>query len=276
MTSVSPAEIARGLAGLHLDPPLVAAHCSLRAFGHVSGGAPAVIAALQGTFETVMIPGFQYAASVPPPMAHPPQRNGCDYRVHFDWVNPPKPYRVAEVPIRPSIGVVGRVFAELPGVHRSVHPWHSWSAWGRHAEDLVRAHTWTAANLPLERLVALGGWVLLLGATLASCTAIHSAEERAGRAAFIRWAMDESGAIREVRANSFGKGFVRLAPFCEGLFRTTRIGEAQVMAAPLAQLIEHLAPIIQARPDCTICSPTCLRCNDSAAGGPTFPAPVTA
>jgi aminoglycoside 3-N-acetyltransferase len=271
MTEVRHAEIVRGLGSLRLDPPLVAAHCSLRSFGQVAGGAPAVIAALQGSFETVMIPGFQYAASVPPPMPHPPQRNGCDYRVHFDWVNPPKPYRVAEVPIRPSIGLVGRAFAEQPGVHRSVHPWHSWSAWGRHAEELVRDHTWTAANLPLERLAALGGWVVLIGATLASCTAIHSAEERAGRAAFIRWAMDDTGAIREVRANSCGKGFVRLAPLCEAWFRTARIGEAQVMAAPLTKLIEQLAPVIRARPDCTICSPACLRCNDSAAGGPVEP-----
>jgi aminoglycoside 3-N-acetyltransferase len=271
MSDVSKADIVRGLRELQVRPPLVAVHSSLRSFGRVQGGAETVIAALLECFETVMMPGFQYAASVPPPMNPPPRQNGCDYQVHFDLVNPPKPFRVDEVPIRPSIGVIARVFAQRPDVRRSHHPHHSWTAWGKHADELTRDHPWTTTNAPLERLEKLGGSVLLMGVTLASCTAIHTAEERAGRPPFIRWAMDEQRAIREVRTAGCGKGFGNLAPLCRGVFHETQIGSAEVMTAPLKALIDHVVPILRARPEITVCSDTCLRCQDALRGGPILP-----
>jgi aminoglycoside 3-N-acetyltransferase len=268
MGEVTKQDIVHGLRQLDIQPPLVAVHSSLRSFGQVQGGPAAVIEALLECFDTVMMPGFQYAASVPPPMSPPPERNGCDYQVHFDRVNPPKPFRVEEVPIRPSIGVIARVFAQRADVRRSNHPWHSWSAWGREADELVGDHAWTSTNLPLERLAARGGWVLLMGVTLASCTAIHIAEDRAGRRPFIRWAMDASGAIREVHVCGCGKGFVHLAPQCSGLLREARVGTCHLQAAPLAALIDRVAPILRADPKATRCSETCLRCRDTALGGP--------
>ena len=268
MAEVTKQDIIRGLKQLEVKPPLVAAHISLKSFGQVQGGAETIIDALLETFETVMIPGFQYAASVPPPMNPPPEQNGCDYKVHFDLVNPPKPYRVKEVPIRPSVGMVARIFAQRPDVIRTSHPWHSWTIWGKHARELAAEYPWTKTNPPLERLAALGGSVLMLGPTLSSCTAIHCAEERGGRPAFIRWAMDENHVIQEVRAAGCGKGFYLLEPYCGHLFRKVQIGSARVMAAQLTPLIEFLTPLLRDKPEITRCSPDCLRCHDGILGGP--------
>ena len=268
MSEVTKQDIVAGLKRLELNPPVVAVHSSLRSFGRVQNGPGTVISALLDCFDTVMMPGFQYAASVPPPVNPPPERNGCDYQIHFDHVNPPKPYRVADVPVRPSVGVVAKTFAERTDVLRSNHPWHSWTAWGKHAAELTRDHPWTTTNPPLERLAAMGGWVLLMGVTLASCTAIHRAEEQAGRRPFIRWAMDDRGTIQEVLASGCGKGFGRLAPHCEDLFRRVQINTCNVMAAPITALVERVAPVIRANPELTRCSETCLRCRDIIAGGP--------
>ncbi len=268
MNEITKQEIAQGLRQLGIKPSLVAVHSSLRSFGRVGDGAATVIEALLECFNTVMMPGFQYAAGVPPPMSRPPERNGCDYQIHFDRVNPPKPFHVGEVPIRSSIGVIGRTFAQRADVRRSNHPWHSWSVWGQQADEIVAHHNWTSTNLPLERLASMGGWVLLMGVTLASCTAIHVAEERAGRQPFIRWAMDDSKAIREVLVCGCGKGFVNLAPYCMDLFRETYIGGCHIQAAPLAALIDRAVPLLRGDPNFTRCSETCLRCRDTALGGP--------
>src|SRR5205814_8753225 len=106
--------------------------------------------------------------------------------------------------------------------------------------EYVREHPWESTNLPLERLAADGGWVALLGVTLASCTAIHIAEERAGRRPFMRWALDKDGRMRVVRVCGCAKGFDQLLPSCQTLFRVTLIGFAWIMAAPLAELVDHL------------------------------------
>jgi aminoglycoside 3-N-acetyltransferase len=268
VSEVTQQDIVRGLKALNVSPPRVAVHSSLRSFGRVQGGTPAVIGALTECFQTVLMPAFQYAANVPPPMDPPPQRNGCDYRIHFDHVNPPRPFRPDEAPISPAMGTIARTFAQRPDVKRSTHPWHSWAAWGEQSADLVANHAWTETNPPLERLAALGGWVLLMGVSLKSCTAVHTAEERSGRRPFIRWAMNGGGEIREVRVAGCSKGFDRLASCCEDLFRRTQIGRCQVQAAPLTPLIERLARVLREQPDIVRCSDTCLRCRDSALGGP--------
>src|SRR2546426_2428093 len=54
------------------------------------------------------------------------------------------------------------------------------------------------------------------------------------------------------------------SPYCQTLFRETRIGSARILAAPLAELIERLTPVIREHPNITRCSDTCLRCQDAA------------
>ncbi len=269
MASVSRIEITEGLRRLGLSAKPVAVHSSLRSFGHVDGGGETVISALQSVCGTVLMPGFQCAADhvLPPPEQRPGQ-NGCDYAVHFDLSQPAEPFDVEKAPIHPKVGRVSHIFARNAGVLRSNHPWHSWLVWGENAADFVRDHPWETTSLPLERLAAAGGWVVLLGVTLSSCTAIHVAEERAGRRPFMRWALDKEGRVRVVRVCGCAKGFDQLLPYCQAIFQETWIGSSRVLAAPLSSLIESLTPVIREHPEITRCSDICLRCRDAALGGP--------
>ena len=266
--SVSHEAISDGLRRLELSGKPVAVHSSLRSFGQVAGGAETVIAALQEVCSTVLMPGFQCAAKILPPPEKRYRQNGCDYAVHFDFVNPPRPFDVSAAPLHPKMGMVCHTFARQPGTRRSDHPWHSWLGTGEHAAPWLADHPWESTNRPLESLAAAGGFVLLLGVDLASCTAVHVAEERAGRRPFIRWAMDSERVIREVATSGCAKGFNALAPHCRHLFRVERIGGCVAQAAPLGALIECLAPVIRAQPELTRCTPDCLRCRDAILCGP--------
>jgi aminoglycoside 3-N-acetyltransferase len=245
----------------------------LRSFGVVEGGSIAVIEALQEVCPTILMPGFQCAAKVLPPPEKRYRQNGCDYGVHFDLLNPPTPFVVETAPLHSKLGAVCRAFAQMPGVLRSYHPWHSWLGWGTEAAAWLGDHPWQSTNRPLEVMAGAGGFVLLLGVGLSSCTAVHVAEEHAVRRPFIRWAMDPKGSIREVATSGCAKGFDALEPFCSHLFHVERIGDCVARAAPLSQLIECLAPVIRAQPELTRCSPDCLRCRDAILGGPLPPDP---
>ena len=269
--TVSRAALVDGLRRLGLGGKPVAVHSSLRSFGRVEDGAETVIAALQDVCSTVLMPGFQCAAKILPPPEKRYHRNGCDYAVHFDFVNPPRPFDVSAAPLHPKMGLVCHTFARQPGTRRSYHPWHSWLGTGEHAAPWLADHPWESTNRPLESLAAAGGFVLLLGVDLASCTAVHVAEERAGRRPFIRWAMDSEHVIREVATSGCAKGFNALAPHCRHLFRVERIGDCVAQAAPLGELIDCLVPVIRAQPELTRCSADCLRCRDAVLQGPLPP-----
>lgn len=246
----------------------VAVHSSLSSFGRVQEGARGVIDALVASFATVMMPAFCWESNAPPLPGDRPRRNGCHYSFYDNWQKPPKPFLVEKAGIEKSMGTIGRTFLSVPGVVRSDHPWHSWAALGDGADELTRDHPWTSTNTPLERLAAAGGWLLLMGVHLTSCTAIHVAEERAGRRPFIRWMNGRDGLVRRVRASGCAKGFNNLMPHCSDLFRETRAGNARILAAPLGALIDRSARIITDNPEITRCSPECIRCNDAILGGP--------
>jgi aminoglycoside 3-N-acetyltransferase len=268
---VSRETLADGLLRLGLTGKSVAVHTSLRSFGRIEGGAKAVIHGLQSVCPTILMPGFQCAAKVLPPPEKRYRQNGCDYTLHFDLHNPPRPFVVETAPLHPKMGAVSETFARQAGVLRSNHPWHSWLGTGEHAAAWLADHPWETTNRPLETLTAAGGFVVLLGVDLSSCTAVHLAEERAGRRPFIRWAIDERGVIREVATCGCAKGFAALAPHCRHLFRVDRIGDCLAQAAPLGELLDCLARVIRAQPELTRCSPDCLRCRDAILNGPLPP-----
>jgi aminoglycoside 3-N-acetyltransferase len=270
-TSVSRKTLADGLRQLGLEGKPVAVHSSLRSFGRVEGGAGTVISALREVCSTILMPGFQCAAKILPPPEKRYRQNGCDYAVHFDFVNPPRPFDVNGAPLHPKMGAVCQTFAARPDTLRSSHPWHSWLGSGKNAGAWLANHPWETTNRPLETLAADGGFALLLGVNLTSCTAIHVAEERAGRRPFIRWAMDSNRVIREVATSGCAKGFEALAPHCRHLFRSVKIGECLAQAAPVAELLNCLSPVIRTQPELTRCSPDCLRCRDAILCGPLPP-----
>jgi len=268
MKSVNQADIIRGLSDLKIDGSRVVIHSSLSSFGTVSGGADEVIAAVQKSFKTVLMPAFCWDSNTAPPENDRPCQNGCDYSFYDNWQKPPRPFIIGSAGIEKSMGIIAGRFILKPGVYRSDHAWHSWAAWGDRAKQMTDGHNWDTTNLPLERLSELGGNVVLIGVGLKSCTAIHIAEERAGRRPFIRWTVDRQGVVRRVRASGCAKGFNNLMPRCRDLFKTANIGQSQVLAASLPALIERATDIIRENPEITRCSPDCLRCRDAILGGP--------
>ena len=160
-------QISSAISGAGVHPgDHVLVHSSLRKLGPVDGGADAVIDALLdavGAEGTVAMPTFCY---VPP---HP----------HFD----PR-----ETPGR--TGALTEVFRRRPGTRRSVHPTHAIAAAGPRADEFLADHHRTSAcglGSPLDRLTRAGAWVVLIGVSHTSNTAVHLGEVRAGVRKFGLW-----------------------------------------------------------------------------------------
>src|SRR5207249_4990643 len=84
MRSVGLPDLTRGIRELELSGRPVCVHASLRSFGHVAGGADAVIEAFLSEACTVLVPAFSLTFLVPPPAGMRPRRNGFDYERPLD------------------------------------------------------------------------------------------------------------------------------------------------------------------------------------------------
>ncbi|HGJ64927.1 TPA: AAC(3) family N-acetyltransferase [bacterium] len=135
-------------------------HSSLRSFGHVVGGAEAVIKALidvVGETGIIMMPSFNHGAPFSP--------NGSGI---FD----PK-----ETPT--TNGKIPDTFWRIKGVFRSLNPTHAFSAWGKDAERYTKDHHLTLTmgeESPLGMIALDGGYQINFGTTHGTTTAKHLAE----------------------------------------------------------------------------------------------------
>lgn len=153
---------------------LVMIHASLRAIGPVTGGADAVLDALEqavgedGTLLMVL-----------------------GARDDWDWVNErAESERAAllaeapgfdahETPSDPDVGALAEVFRRRPGTVVNDHPDGRFGARGHGAPGLVEAtpwHDYYGPGSPLDRLCQARGKVLRLGADLDTVTLLHLAE----------------------------------------------------------------------------------------------------
>ncbi len=268
MKAIVPSDVYEGFKKLGIAGERVVIHSSLSSFGELKGGAEALTDVIISSFKTILMPVFCWDSVTVPPRDDRPGQNGCDYSFYDGWDKKPVPFIVENAGIERSMGVISRHFLTKPNVLRSDHPWHSWAAYGDRAGQLTEECSWNVTNLPVERLASIGGHVVLLGVGLNSCTAVHVAEEKAGRNPFIRWAIDRSGEVRRVRASGCAKGFNNLLPLYEDIFKKIYVGECCVLTAPLKPFIEHTRSIIHSNPEVTRCSASCIRCNDAILGGP--------
>jgi aminoglycoside 3-N-acetyltransferase len=155
-------------------------HTALSQMGFVIGGAATVIAALMdvlGPDGTLMMPTFSGDMSDPTGWRDPPVPEAwhAAIRAHMP------PYDPVRTNTR-NMGVTAESFRHWPGVRRSLHPYMSLAAWGRHAEALTASHelAWALGeNTPMGRFNALDGHVLLIGVLYNRNSSLHLAETRA-------------------------------------------------------------------------------------------------
>jgi aminoglycoside 3-N-acetyltransferase len=135
-------------------------HSSLRALGHVPGGAETVILGLLdalGSGGTLLMPALSYD--------------------HVTRTHP-----VFDVRRTPSnVGAIPEFFRTRPGTRRSVHPTHSVCGVGPLTDALLADHhldsTPCGSHSPFHYLPDCGGQLLMLGCGLQPNTSMHAIEE---------------------------------------------------------------------------------------------------
>jgi aminoglycoside 3-N-acetyltransferase len=240
---VSEDDIRSGLEALGVgrgDTVLV--HSSLSSFGHVEGGAGAVIDALAaavGTDGTVAVPTHTWHSI-------------CADNPVFD---------VREMPS--EVGRITEVFRRRPRALRSLHPTHSCAALGPRAEVLLRDHekdiTPCGPRSPYQRIIRWGGKLVFLGVTLFVNTSFHALEEMA----CVPWAfnrfellytIDYEGKKRPVpsrrHTNGLRRAFEELEPVLAegGALQKGRIGEADIRVVRADRMATVLLPMLAEDP----------------------------
>ena len=224
-TVVTKQDIVAGLRDLGVSQgAIVLAHSSLSSFGHVEGGAEAVIDALLeavGPLGTVLVPTLtgSEALNAGNPPAYDPASTAC-------WT-----------------GRIPEAFRQRPQAVRSLHPTHSVAAIGARAVELTERHehsiTPCGPDSPYGRLAGAGGTILLLGVGHHANTTFHLVEEIVGvpyhmQPGLVPAQVIEGGEARTIHLmiHRYGpaRNFGRMErAFCErGIQRDRQIGDAHV------------------------------------------------
>jgi len=266
--SVRDRDIVASLSRFGLDCRAVCVHSSLKSFGHVEGGAPAIVRAFLEAESTILVPSFSWSYSASPPSDDRPERNGTGYDV-AGAVASTEPFTPASPHVDREMGALSATVVADPRRVRGDHPICSFSALGQRAADLVKPQTLDDVWAPLERLVEVGGAVVLMGVGLTRLTLAHLAEYRAGRRPFVRWAQDSTRRTVRVRVGGCSEGFEGLAPALEDLGISGFVGKSRWLVLPAGESLSRMTDAIHESPTVTRCREAeCLRCEDAIARGP--------
>lgn len=255
--SVSSSDLKTGLAKLGLTKHLVIAHASLKAFGHIEGGAEMMLAALLDSVRGIIMPTFTYKSMLNPEVG--PPRNGITYGSETDLNKLAEAFH-PDMPADKMMGVLPEFLRKHPKAKRSSHPIQSFA--GIRADAVINSQRIYDPLSPIGMLAEQDGWVLLLGVDHTVNTSIHYAEKLAGRLQFIRWALLQD---RVVECSGFpgdSDGFNVIAPSLEKYTRHVEIGDALVQAVHLKSLIKVVMDQIKENPFALLCQrQDCERCT---------------
>ncbi len=218
------AALVRWLEPLELTGLNMLVHVSLPALHFGDADAPAVCEALLhsvGPHGTILMPAFTCTET----LANP---HGLPVPFHSD------------LPVSGEVGAVAEAFRKMPGVLRSNHPSHSFSAYGRQASLMLSTQRDNNPLGPIKKLNVMRGYALLLGAPLRACTAIHLAEETA--------AVGYLGRSTAIRINAGGyqeRVVLEHVPGCSATFDRldARLDPGHVTSAPLPGGVARKIPI---------------------------------
>lgn len=170
---VTRAALAADLARLGIAPgDTLFVHSSLKSLGYVEGGALAVVHALQdavGPQGALLLPAYYLPGGT--------VRAACAMQ---DYVFDPRRHGT-------HMGRLPEAFLASADVRRSIHPTHSVSAWGRHADALTEAHhrapSIFGVDSPWQRFIGCEqAKVLGLGISMGPVTFYHALEDAMGEA----------------------------------------------------------------------------------------------
>jgi len=234
-------------------------HAALSSFGELDGGANAACAALVdavGDGGTIVMPAFtcgETLSSSPAPAGVPPR--GVAYH--------------PDLPVSPEIGIIAETFRHFPGVLRSSHPTHSFTAWGRQAREVLSTQRDNNPLGPLKKLNLMQGHTLLLGVSSREATAIHLAVERLsplalGRRVAVRInaaGYDERVVLENLPACSlaFGRLDDHLDP---AKIRSTPLPHGSARKLPIRYIVQLATRLLDKDPAFFLCdSPQCPTCG---------------
>jgi len=260
---------------LGLEGQSVEAHTSFKSFGSmIEGGADTLIDSFLAEGCTFMV--FAYTVAhygVYPPMHLRPRRNAMDYSALTESDFPqPRVYTTESTEItRGELGIVPDTVVKRTGRVRSRSPLNSFAALGPAAVDLMDGQTALDVFAPLRRLCELDGYVLLMGVNLDRATILHYAEAEAGRAPFVKWALNAQGETEICHVGSCSGGFNRFDALLAGIERRVTVGESVWRCFPARDMVAICAAEMKQNPEITRCdTPGCARCADAIAGGPVW------
>ena len=251
--------IIKDLKKLGLDQgDIVFLHSSLKSIGYVEGGAATVIDAIIEVLSpsgTLIVPTFSLKKSI--------------YKTCMD-----KTYIFDPQTTGTTIGIIPSTFLQYPDIYRSIHPTHSVSAVGKHAEYITEAHHLAPSifgpDSPWDRLMKLDGKIFALGLKMGRNTFSHALEDRMSDKFPLPVRMKESyflkcrnreGKIIEVPVTPFDPKLKKLRMDQEnredlreyfweeftraGILKVGKIGQATSWLAKANEYYDHLAALMR-------------------------------
>ncbi|MFE5310725.1 AAC(3) family N-acetyltransferase [Isoptericola sp. NPDC056573] len=264
--AVTTDQVAAGLRELGLGrSSTVLVHSSLRAFGHVDGGAAAVARALVDVCGTVVVPADTWdrtGVPAPPGLERPwnAYGNAATWAEHDEAVARADAF-VPDLPVDREMGAVPEAVRLGHPHRRTEHPLKGFVATGERAADVVGAQTLDHPLAPVDAVADAGGDVLLLGVGHTASTAIHLAEQRRGRGLFHRYAKVGPGAWAEL-PNLPGEShrFDELEPTLRSRTREVRVGRSRLRRTGVADVLAAARAALLADPRALLCDDPGCRC----------------
>jgi aminoglycoside 3-N-acetyltransferase len=242
---------------LRLQDKLVIAHASLRPFGHIQGGAEAVLDAMLLSFAGVIMPTHTYKTQIIPDVG--PPNNGITYGSGQDRNRMAEPFHL-DMRADPMMGILPETLRNHPSAMRTAHPILSFA--GINADYTLFTQTLYEPLAPIGALAEQDGWVVLINVNHTVNTSIHYGEKLAGRKQFIRWALMDDRVAECPGYPGDSMGFQAIEEYIRFDTRHVEVGEAFIQAVPLRRLLEVVQSMLKKDPLALLCERTdCERCN---------------